>query len=297
MIGLTSAVLMATLVGMPRVAPVDAQVDDEELARISEVLTAAGATDVPLVVRNHLGELAIWARDVDAWPPGSIEAPAGPTQWMERLQWWRDVAPEWRDAAQGFAQERSMCRQQHTGPTVSASVPECVRQLAARLQVRHAERLLETWRERIGDAEDFAEPARSRVLDALGGVYERAMDRLRLLERDRDPVFDGDPLLDRDRIRDRLGALEGLGQPPSVPSSVPGSTTSSPGTSGPATSGPATSGPATSGPPISQPFTSDPVTPGPVTSGPATSGPVTSGPEDRDEVDDDRSARVEEVGP
>lgn len=301
---ITTAIALIVTVGVGVTAPgaLRAQEDLVDPTGVDAALVAVGAGDVPEPLRERLRELLRWAQDGDAWPPGPVEVPVSPSQWAERLQGWRDVAPDWREAAEGFASRRQICRDGFIGPTVSAGVPPCGRLLAAELRMRHAERLIAHLGERIGEAEALAEPARTRVLSALDAVRERAMDRLRELDRDRDPLYDEEPELDRDRIRTRLAELDGLGPPGGSPTTgAPGSTIAS-STTSPATSSPETSSPATSSPATSAPATSGPATSGPATSGPASTAPGTtaagSGGDDDDagrDRDDDRSQHTSEV--
>lgn len=289
---ITSAVVMMVTMGMGVTAPgsLRAQEDLVDPVRVDEALVAVGAGDVPEPLRERLRELLRWAQDTEAWPPGPVEVPVSPSQWAQRLQWWRDVAPDWREAAEGFATRRQNCRDGFVDATASAGTSPCGRLLAAELRLRHAERLIAHLGERIDEAEALVEPARTRVLAALDAVRERAMDRLRELDRDRDPLYDGDPDLDRDRIRTRLRELDGLGPDgTSSTTQAPGSTIAS-STSSPATSSPATSGPVTSGPATSGPATSGPVTSGPASSStaPAGSSPGTTAGPGRDDDDADR---------
>lgn len=178
-------------------------VEDRVIAEVFEVLDM---NDVPAAVRDRLGHLVPWAAAQEAWPP----LPPTPTAsgWPKAVQRWRDVAPEWRQAAEGFAEQRRRCRDQVRGTTISATMPDCARLLAAQLRVRHAERLVAGLGGRLEQAGALPEPAQTRVTEALTQVRERAMERLRDLESHDDPALDGTPDLDRDRIRARLRDLE-----------------------------------------------------------------------------------------
>lgn len=192
---------------------------------IEQLFDAVGVDDIPAVVRERLRLLLPWAASQQAWPP----LPPTPTAsaWPGAVQHWRDVAPEWRQAAEGFAEQRRLCRQYVRSTTTSATMPDCARALAAELRLRHAERLVATLQERLQQAEALPEPARTRVTEALTQVRERASERLRDLEAHDDPALDGIPDLDRDRIRDRLRELDGVTPPASTTSSSTSTTNSS----------------------------------------------------------------------
>lgn len=226
---------LATAAATSLVPTVDAQnlvsTEDRSIVQLFDIV---GVDDVPVAVRERLRLLLQWAAAQQAWP----SQPPTPTAsaWPGAVQHWRDVAPEWRQAAEGFAEQRRSCRQSVRSATTSATPPDCARALAAELRLRHAEHLVASLPQRLQQADALPEPARSRVTKALTQVRERATERLRVLQDHDDPALDGVPDLDRDRIRERLRELAELSPPSSTTSS-----SSSPSSTAPPSSGPPTS--------------------------------------------------------